>query len=37
MEKPLWKHLFWFMIFGPFYVLYLYLNDKKDEKKVEKS
>ena len=28
-ETPLWKHFLFFMVFGPFYVLYLYIQDKK--------
>ena len=28
-EKPLWKHFLFFMIFGPLYILYLYIQDKR--------
>ena len=32
-ETPLWKHFLFFMVFGPFYVLYLYIQDKKSREK----
>lgn len=32
-ETPLWKHFLFFMVFGPFYVLYLYIKDKKSREK----
>lgn len=32
-ETPLWKHFLFFMVFGFFYVLYLYIQYKKSREK----
>lgn len=29
-NTPLWKHFLFFMIFSPFYVVYLYIQDRKN-------
>ena len=30
-DTPLWKYFLFFMIFGPFYVVYLYIQDRKNQ------